>query len=730
MRPESAARAFAQAIALDQAAPLPRIGLGLALIQRGRLADGRRQLEIAVILDPTDALVRSYMAKVYDAEHRTELAATQLQLAKAFNPDDPTPWLYDAAHKYSENRPIDALRDLRTAIDLNDDRAVYRSRLRVDEDLAARSAAWGSLHRELNFEALALAQGWKSIARDPTDYTGHRLLADVYSTRPRHEIARVNELFQSQLLQPINLTPIQPQLAEVSEFISDSVGPSELAMGEFSPLLSRNGLKFRGSAVLGDHATRGEDIVVAGLHDRISYSVGQFSFETDGFRRNNDLEQRVGNAFVQFRPSHATSLQAELRASEAHKGDLSMLFDRAEFSPTLRQDESVDSVRLGLRRELSDRATLLSSLIYHDVEVVTTSGPLFSRTTDVGGYSVDVQHVYRASRWHTSAGFVYSSQDRLDVTTLAAPLPSQPAAGQSSSEAGSDLQQESAYVYATLAVQPRLDITIGASADRVATVGLQGSRLNPKLGMLWEPTDRTTVRAAAFKTLQGPLVSKRNIQPRLEPVHVAGFNQLFFGADAERASRYGAAIDHQFSAALFGGAEISTRKLDVPLRIFVPPSTTETLISVAADEYLRRAYLNWAPTARFSFSAEYEAEKFDNGGELLNGFTTMQLRRLPLELRYFHPLGVTAGLRASHIRQDGRFGGLSFGPGSPIELGEDDFWVFDASLGYRLPDRRGLLSLNIHNLFDQEFRFQDTDPENPRVLPERMVSFRFTLAFQ
>jgi hypothetical protein len=40
-----------------------------------------------------------------------------------------------------------------------------------------------------------------------------------------------------------------------------------------------------------------------------------------------------------------------------------------------------------------------------------------------------------------------------------------------------------------------------------------------------------------------------------------------------------------------------------------------------------------------------------------------------------------------------------------------------------------VLSLNIDNLLDQDFRFQDADPLNPSIAPERMAYFRFTLAF-
>ena len=65
----------------------------------------------------------------------------------------------------------------------------------------------------------------------------------------------------------------------------------------------------------------------------------------------------------------------------------------------------------------------------------------------------------------------------------------------------------------------------------------------------------------------------------------------------------------------------------------------------------------------------------------------------------------------------------------PTEEKSDDFWLVDASIGYRLPKRRGIVSIGVANLFDEQFNFVDTDPFNPRVYPERLVFGRFTLAF-
>ena len=55
--------------------------------------------------------------------------------------------------------------------------------------------------------------------------------------------------------------------------------------------------------------------------------------------------------------------------------------------------------------------------------------------------------------------------------------------------------------------------------------------------------------------------------------------------------------------------------------------------------------------------------------------------------------------------------------------------MLDGSISYRLPRRWGILTLEGRNLLNEGFRFQDTDVANPTLIPERLVLFRFTLAY-
>ena len=82
-------------------------------------------------------------------------------------------------------------------------------------------------------------------------------------------------------------------------------------------------------------------------------------------------------------------------------------------------------------------------------------------------------------------------------------------------------------------------------------------------------------------------------------------------------------------------------------------------------------------------------------------------------------------LQASWVNQEGRFGD----PFSGFLPDDDQFWVLDASLGFRFPGRLGLITVEGKNLLDQEFKFQDTDPANPRIAPERFILGRISLSF-
>lgn len=82
-------------------------------------------------------------------------------------------------------------------------------------------------------------------------------------------------------------------------------------------------------------------------------------------------------------------------------------------------------------------------------------------------------------------------------------------------------------------------------------------------------------------------------------------------------------------------------------------------------------------------------------------------------------------MTATYLNQDGEFLAVD---GDGFVSGEDDFWIVDAAVSYRLPKRYGFITVGATNLFDQEFNYFEVDVDNPRIQPDRMFFVRVTLA--
>ncbi len=727
---KEAAESFEKAIDLDEGDPLPRLGLGLARIRDGRLEEGRREIEIAVSLDPGNSLVRSYLGKAYYEEKRDKASAEQFAAAEALDPRDPTPHYYDAIRKQSVGRPVEALHDLQQSIALNDNRAVYRSKLLLDEDLAARETGVARIYDDLGFQQLALVEGHRSLDADPAAYSAHLFLADAYAAMPRHEIARVSELLQGQLLQPINLNPVPPRLAESRSFLRAGAGTGSASFNEYDSLFERDRLGLQVAGVVGNNRTLGEEIVQSGVAGRFSYSLGQLHFQTDGFRANDDFSQNILDGFVQYALSYKTSVQAEARRSLAKFGDLTLRFDPNDVLPNQRETSDTQTYRVGIRHAVSPSTDILGSFIY--VESNPTLKDFFpdvytlSADTEDRGFIAEAQSIFRSEAWNAVAGIGSADIHRKETDYLAFVMDPGPPPFivEDAPVYYSKNRHSNAYLYLRVRRPEKAVLTLGASIDAYKDQSIEKTRFNPKAGVSWTPLSGTTLRAAVLRATKRTLVTDQT----LEPTQVAGFNQFFDDTNGTDSWLYGVGADQKFSENVSGGAEYYRRDLEVPVTTIVVTGGT-SVNEVDVEQRLGRAYLYWTPHPRWSLSAEYRYEKLVHGLDfLIDGIERVTTETFPAGVNYFHPCGISARVKTTYVAQKGAFVPDGSFPGTPGTPGSDYFWLFDASLGYRLPKRLGLVTVEGRNLFDRSFKFQDTDHNNPTIEPERTVLFRLTLA--
>jgi tetratricopeptide (TPR) repeat protein len=710
--------AYHRAIMLDQGDPLPHLGMGLALIRDGKLKEGRQRIEVAVGLDASASLNRSYLGKAYYEEKRDDLAAVQYELAKQLDPNDPTPWFYNSILLQSRNRPVDALHNQQQAIERNDRRLVYRSRLLLDKDLAARSVALGRIYNDLNIEDLSAVKATDALSIDPGNHSAHRLLADSYYGKVNVDAARQSELLQSRITQPLNLDPLQPQLNNSNLGLLDGTGPGTISYNEYNPLFTRNGFALQVDGAVAEQGTWSQDVILAGLLERFAFSLGQYHTETDGFRVNADYEQDIYSAFAQFALSTSTSLQIEIGREEEDKGDVALrLLPDLLSDPTLRVTDETTSFRAGLTHEFSPSAATRISTIQRDNEgtEITSQGELEvarDREADIDMHDFQWQQSWSGRVLLVGASY---NRQRSDSLLTLNPCPPPPVCQFPTS---ADESQGRVYGYYFFEPAAPLRLTMGATVaqDDSELFDSEDTRILPKLGAQWFVNDETTIRSAVFRSISAS--TPASLYQTLEPTQVAGFNQIFDEFRQTRSWNFGLALDRQTSPKLQYGANAFYRDGETPFSITdarnLPPVTSVN--DVESTEKRAELWLSWLPRTDLGVSAGYRYHDYETAENLniqgLAGFApdgvvSLTTHHVPIAVNYYHPSGWSTRLKVSYYDQRGRFVGNQLGV--PPQDGDDSFWLADLAISYRLPKRRGMISFGVRNLLDETFRFEDRD---------------------
>lgn len=711
---DEALSAFQKAREIRPSDPLVRLGMGLAKIRQGDLKGGRRDIEIAVNLDPSRSLLRSYLAKAYYEEKRNKLASKQLEIAQQIDSRDPTPYLYKAILELTRNRPVMALRDIQHSIERNAGRYPYRSRELIAKDLASRATSLARIYDVLGFDRAALAEGWKATSIDPTDYSSHQFLANAYVFEPRQEIARVSEQLQAQLLQPLMSRAIPVHASERNLSSLHGSGPMQSAWNEYTSLFERDKTSVIGGGRVGSNGLREADLAVSQLVDKVYLNAGYYHGETDGFRPNNDQKRDIFAFTGQTEISSSTSLLAEYRHHERERGDIGLRFDPEQFR-LHRNKVDEEMYRLGIRHRVSPRFTVLGTTAYQErTEDNLLRFPLFDIPLSAKVRSVDaeVQGLYSGEGIKVIGG---ASAARL---TSKRDVPVQ----------DDTYPYYNGYVYSHYSLTPEITLIAGLAVDHfestVPPLERDEFALSPKLGAVIALSPSTTLRAAAFQSFKREIVHNQT----LEPTHVAGFNQLFDELNGTRTRRAGVALDHKFSDTLFGGLSASYRDARIIFLQGIDESTNE----IKYDDWDEReavGYLHyaWDPGFAVSFIQRWIIDDRDQHAAESEGaenFAYLETALSTLRFSQHVGNGLFSWFQSHWYNQDIRY--YTFGFRQPSR-GSDEGIIADIGIGYRLPRRLGLVSLEVRNVGDTAIHFQERDYETVTLSPDRAIwsTFRF-----
>jgi tetratricopeptide (TPR) repeat protein len=126
----------------------------------------RRDIQVAAVLEPQRGLFRSYLGKAFSQAGADGLADKDFRFAKELDPADPTAWYYSALHHQQLNRNNSAIRDLEHSVVLNDNRAIFRSRWLLDQDLAMRNADLAVLYAVAGLDEVGERAAIRAVGDD------------------------------------------------------------------------------------------------------------------------------------------------------------------------------------------------------------------------------------------------------------------------------------------------------------------------------------------------------------------------------------------------------------------------------------------------------------------------------------------------------------------------------------------------------------------------------------
>ncbi|MCK4705065.1 MAG: tetratricopeptide repeat protein, partial [Gammaproteobacteria bacterium] len=169
-KPEDARSAFNVALTSDSGMAESHMGLGILNMRAGNVNGALEEITSAVAIDPQRSLFLSYWGKMLYQVKRFDKALDMFEHASLLDKKDPTPVFYKSIVLRDLNRSGEAIEALNKAIALNDNRAIYRSRFLLDQDLAIRNVDLSILYSKLGLTRIAEKKAVAAIKSDYKNY--------------------------------------------------------------------------------------------------------------------------------------------------------------------------------------------------------------------------------------------------------------------------------------------------------------------------------------------------------------------------------------------------------------------------------------------------------------------------------------------------------------------------------------------------------------------------------
>lgn len=719
---QGAKRYFNQAIKANPGFGDPHLGLGYYHFRYRAFNRGLEEILAATLLEPRVALFQTFLGKALYQMRYFGKALEAYDYAGTLDPKDPTPYFYKGIALTDLNRPGEAVQAINRSIALNDNRAIFRSRLMLDRDLAVRNFNLARAYERLGLGDWALSKALTAVKYDPLNSSAHLFLAESYAASGERVFARNTELLLYRVLAPASQTTFQYLLpihyTPMFEMPYARVG----IQGEIGSWEERKTIQNYVAAAYG------------GKPGAAFWGRGEYG-DDRGFRvKNSHNHGYEVEGFLKWEPTVFDNLSGLVQAVDQHTGDISELNNYFyRNSPNHRENNRFRAWEVSYLHRFSPKWAILGYFTQQDLNLrrlsnffLPANGSLvwgeelldsklnfynfqvqqqlvLGKHTFIGGFSYFDGHLR-----HRDSGFAQIVLDKLARLTL--PF------------AASFRPPERSYTFYLLdywRLAPWLLVELGVFKDyaKNAREGFHRtftkSTWSPRLGLNIRINPKHTLRFALHRYLNTHLP----FYELLVPADVAGFPWPVDSPGGTEVREVGGAWEAQWNAKTFSVLRLNAIRVSAP-----------ELLSDDFSDLTSSAWLTW---------------KRLQGSAVLNRILTNALglrlgvtgKRVLLD-QFYHPFlqdftEVDGLLGLSFLTPKGWQGGLdTFLIYQRLRDQSDNFFALvNLRFGKELPNKRGLIIFEVQNLFNRHFNYSLEPIRDPELFPARRLLLKVALFF-
>jgi tetratricopeptide (TPR) repeat protein len=723
---QQARAAFDAALQRDPKDARALLGQGLAEIRLGNFQQGLQKLQAANEAAPDDALILTYLGRSQQQSGNIDAAMASWRSAQLADPKDPVPWLYQAQAQLQANRLQDARESLREAQQRSNNRQVYRGASLLNEDQQLLQANLAEVQRRSGLDSLAF-----HTLSDPVgekNSVSLRNQADLLLGQRFGESARRSLLLQSLFDdRPGNLPSTQDIFGDGTDQVGASapqhgvigvLSSQQTSYSNYDALFNQRTV-LEADATTASRNTNDQQLRLGAGNDVLGIGLAQRKLRSDGFAPFETIDNRAGQAIVQWRPVLSTQMFLSQQNFNSNRGDIFYPADPAGFHAAIVDNSRV--TRLGLRHHLTENSELRTLLSVQQ------------SNSSVDYFGLSIPFIYQYSSYGSGSVHSEELQYRRSGERYSAQLGMQQTRGQFninySFPYAYGITQNSQQWYGAWqqTLNPHWQIDSGLALGTLDDTGNKTylKRWLPRLGMVYTPDSATHVRLAAWQGMD----ARAPGDATLAPVSLAGVLLSRPGDNGKLVHALTLGGDRQLSPDWLLDAQTQRRRADLPG--FLPPQ--QILFWQRVDE--SRLALHWQPLGRpWIASLSFEDERIKNDPTALitqDSVDEQRLRTQQLALRWFACEQCIVNLSWDHNQVASTQRLLDYTIPAPyiriLPNAQNSFDHLDADLSWQF--KHALFTAGVRNALDSRFQYVEIDPLNPRFSKGRLLYVKLKLAW-